>query len=68
MTGTLDGGRQARDTNLGLYGEDYYARIGALGGAARVPKGFAMMPREKVVAAGLKGGRNSKRGKNVNKA
>ena len=54
---------QIGEANKRLYGEDYYARIGALGGSAKVPKGFALMPKSKVSEAGRKGGYISKRGK-----
>lgn len=44
------------------YGEDYYVKLGRLGGTAQVDKGFAKMPKEKVSAAGKKGGAISRRG------
>lgn len=63
MSGTLAGGRKARDTNYKLHGKDFYKRIGSIGGQAPTtkPKGFAANPalaRE----AGRKGGKISRRG------
>ena len=40
---------------------DWFRSIGQAGGLAKVPKGFALMPREKVVKAGAVGGSNSTR-------
>lgn len=39
---TPQGGIKTRDTNIRKYGEDYYARIGAIGGSRKVRKGFAV--------------------------
>ncbi len=61
MGGTLEGGKRASQTNKRKYGENFYQRIGKTGGLAKVPKGFALMPREKVVKAGKAGGTNSTR-------
>lgn len=63
MSGTLAGGRKASKTNKKRYGKDFYVNIGAKGGKALVPKGFARMDKEKVIEAGKKGGSISKRGK-----
>lgn len=41
-------------TMLKKHGKDYYARIGAKGGKAKVPKGFASN-RERARLAGIKG-------------
>lgn len=64
MTGTVDGGKSARNTNLKRHGRDFYARIGALGGKGdrgqRVDKGFASMDPEKHRRASSLGGRNGK--------
>lgn len=61
-SGTKEGGAIARETNLKRYGEDYYKRIGALGGKACFPtKGFGSHP-ERAREAGRKGGIASKRG------
>lgn len=61
MAGTKAGGIAASHTNRKVHGSTFYADIGSVGGRARVPKGFACMPREKVSEAGRKGGRISKR-------
>lgn len=63
MAGTIEGGRKASETNKKRYGKDFYKRIAAIGGKAKVPKGFALMDREKVVQAGAKGGTISRRTK-----
>ena len=63
MAGTLAGGKEAAKTNKQIYGDDFYKRIGAMGGKKKVPKGYALMSKEKRVESGRKGGRNSKRGK-----
>lgn len=63
---TLVGGRRVAITNKAKYGDDYYKKIGKLGGVAKVPKGFARMDIEKVREAGCKGGTISRRGKNEN--
>lgn len=63
MAGTKEGGRKTAITNKAKYGEDIYSRIGRIGGSAKVPKGFALMDKEKVSLAGQKGGRISRRGK-----
>lgn len=56
------GGKLASMVNRAKYGEDYYQKIGQAGGAVKgVNKGFAGMDREKVVEAGRKGGKISKR-------
>lgn len=39
MTGTKEGGRKAAATNKLIYGEDFYARIGAKGGSRSTPYG-----------------------------
>ena len=61
MGGTIVGGRKAAKTNIKKYGEDFYSRIGREGGKKGTTGGFAAMPREKVQAAGRKGGANSSR-------
>jgi hypothetical protein len=60
MAGNKQAGLQAAETNKEKYGHDYYAKIGAKGGAAKVPKGFALN-RERARLAGAKGGRVSRR-------
>lgn len=66
MAGTKEGGVKTAKTNKKLYGKDYYSQIAKRGWSAEVratrrPGGFAAMPREKVQAAGKKGGTNSRR-------
>lgn len=61
MAGTREGGARAAATNIGKYGEDFYKRIGSLGGQRKVPKGFALMDKEKVSLAGQKGGSISRK-------
>lgn len=63
MPGTLAGGRKARDTNYKKHGEDFYKRIGSIGGKTPTtkPKGFAANP-ELAKKAGAIGGKRSKRG------
>lgn len=42
---------------------DFYKRIGAMGGRAKVPKGFALMDKDRRKACGFKGGTISRRTK-----
>lgn len=63
MPGTKAGGKKAAATNKARYGDDWYKKIGAAGGRSSNTGGFAAMPRWKVVEAGRKGGRVSKRTK-----
>lgn len=44
------------------YGEDYFQKIGAMGGKIKTPKGFGVN-KELARLAGAKGGRVSRRGK-----
>lgn len=60
MAGTKDGGKKAAKTNKELYGKDFYKRVGALGGAKKVKKGFAVN-RELASKAGKIGGLLSRR-------
>ena len=62
MAGTKAGGIKAAKTNKRKWGRKFYAEIGAKGGKACVPKGFAADP-ERARRAGAKGGKISKRGK-----
>lgn len=61
VSGTLAGGRKARDTNYKLHGKDFYKRIGAIGGRNGHTGGFAANP-ELAREAGRKGGKISRRG------
>lgn len=60
MSGTKEGGRKARETNLKKHGSDFYARIGAKGGHNGHAGGFAAN-RALAIIAGRKGGRISSR-------
>lgn len=62
MSGTIEGGIKARETNKIKHGDDFYKRIGAKGGKACVKKGFGTNPKLARLA-GAKGGKNSRRGK-----
>lgn len=63
MSGTIAGGRKARNTNYKLHGKDFYRIIGSKGGQQKPskPRGFAANP-ELAKIAGARGGRKSKRG------
>lgn len=63
MSGTLEGGRKARDKNYEQFGKDFYRNIGRKGGSAPTnkPKGFATNP-ELARTAGAKAGEKSRRG------
>lgn len=62
MSGTIDGGRAAAETNKRRYGEDFYSRIGTVGGKKGTTGGF-WANRELAREAGRKGGLISKRRK-----
>lgn len=65
MSGNKLGGLKARDANRKRYGEDYYAKVGKLGGLnynPDKPKGFAH-PNSDPRKAGKLGGMISRRGK-----
>lgn len=64
MAGTVAGGRAAATTNKQRYGNDFYAKIGAIGGRKGKTGGF-YANRELARIAGAKGGRISKRTKKV---
>ena len=76
MSGTQAGGKNAAITNKSVYGSDFYARIGRIGGQKGKTGGFAsekvgadgFTGRERARLAGNKGGTISKRTgvKNVN--
>lgn len=74
MAGTVAGGKAAARTNKRIHGEDFYARIGAMGGSKGTTGGFASAmhpngcrwsPRAHKLAecAGAKGGTISRRTK-----
>jgi general stress protein YciG len=62
MAGTIFGGWKASETNKRKYGEDFYVRIGKLGGGAPYSglKGFAANPKL-ASKAGKRGGHKSSR-------
>jgi hypothetical protein len=74
MAGTKEGGAKASATNRLKHGEDFYKRIGAIGGATQTdkPKGFAQnnhpwwkkitLQPSRAALAGKKGGTISRRG------
>jgi general stress protein YciG len=62
MAGTKAGGKAAAATNKRKYGEDFYSKIGAKGGALGKTGGF-FADRELARRAGAKGGRISRRTK-----
>lgn len=64
MSGSITGGKLAAQKNKERHGEDFYRTIGARGGSAKVPKGFAMN-RERASLAGQKGGRTSRKQKGM---
>lgn len=64
MAGTKTGGQAAAATNKKKYGDDFYQKIGAIGGAKGHTGGFAAN-RALAREAGRKGGTISRRGKKV---
>ncbi len=60
MAGTTAGGQVAAAKNKELYGADFYAKIGAMGGKKGRTGGF-YANRELARAAGAKGGQVSRR-------
>lgn len=71
MSGTIEGGRKARNTNIKRFGRDFYKRIGRKGGRNSHTGGFAsdkvgadgLTGVERARIAGAKGGRASRRRK-----
>ena len=73
MSGTVEGGKLAAETNKKYHGEDFYARIGAIGGKNGHTGGFAFPLlcdceyeedlHKKARCAGAKGGLISRRTK-----
>lgn len=62
MAGTKAGGRAAADKNKQIYGEDFYSKIGSIGGKRGRTGGF-YANRELARKAGAKGGSISRRTK-----
>ena len=69
MPGSREGGRKAAETNRRKYGEDFFKRIGKVGGAKSNTGGFATTKRdangrdgrERARVFGKVGGQNSRR-------
>lgn len=65
MAGNRDGGIKAARTNKEQQGEDWYVRIGTLGGSKKTSntknKGLASMSKERRAEISRLGGRKSKR-------
>jgi len=69
VSGTIEGGLAAAKANKERYGDDWYARIGAIGGKNGKTGGFAaekvgkdgLTGRERASVAGYRGGIKSKR-------
>jgi general stress protein YciG len=64
MAGTRKGGLKTAETNKAKYGDDFYKKMGAMGGKISRGGGFAA-DRQRAIESGRKGGRISKRGKAV---
>ena len=70
MAGTREGGKKAAATNKQKHGDDFYARIGSVGGRNGHTGGFGsdtvgkdgLTGQERAAIAGRKGGQKSKRG------
>ena len=62
MAGTKLGGIKAKETNKKKYGDDFYNKIGAMGGTLGTTGGF-YADRELARTAGAKGGSRSRKGK-----
>lgn len=63
MAGTTIGGKKAAAKNKARHGDDFYKRIGAIGGRKGTTGGF-YANRKLASIAGRKGGLKSRRGKN----
>lgn len=62
MAGTKAGGIKARNTNKQRHGDDFYKKIGSIGGTKGTTGGF-YANRALARIAGAKGGRKSRRRK-----
>lgn len=66
ISGNKIGGQKARNTNISKYGQDFFRRIGALGGKRGTTGGFHYLmlhDPQKLKQIGIKGGSISKRRK-----
>lgn len=63
MPGTVAGGLKCAATNKAKYGDDWYKKIGAIGGRNGIGKGGFASNHTLAQLAGAKGGRLSRRGK-----
>lgn len=61
MPGTKIGGKKAVETTKAKHGDDFYVKIGTLGGSKSRNGGF-YVNRELAAEAGRKGGKKSRRG------
>lgn len=69
MSGTVEGGRKAYKANIARHGQDFYAKIGQMGGRRGHSGGFAsdkvgpdgLTGRQRARVAGSKGGKISRR-------
>ena len=76
MSGTVEGGRKAYLTNIKKHGQDFYAKIGQMGGWRGHTGGFAsnkigpdgLTGYQRARIVGAKGGRISRRGPRKNAA
>lgn len=66
MAGTKTGGKKCAEVNKRKYGNDFYVKIGAMGGRVGRTGGF-FANRELARTAGAIGGRKSKRRSNKEK-
>lgn len=66
MAGTVEGAAKAAARNKERYGEDFYKKIGAIGGKKSSTGGFAAGEegRKRAAYYGAIGGRKSRRGPN----
>jgi general stress protein YciG len=70
MAGTKEGAAKAALTNKEKYGKDFYRKIGSMSWDdpnRSHETGFALLPKEKVVELGRKGGQQNKGKKYVTK-